>query len=642
MAKVLKTVAIVASVIALSLAIPGVGTAIGLTAATTASVVAIASVVATVASLGAQMLTKPPPARGSETKIQIGVETPSPYLMGTCFSAGILRHDTGYGATLKKVPNPYRGMVVVYSVAGPLTSCNPQVDFGSVSSYYTGFLYTDTQLGASPEATALSPHFAGMPGWGSSSKLSGQAAILWNMLFDKDGKRFASGVPNLGAIWQGVKVYDPRLDSTYPGGSGSHRITDESTWTYSANPALHAIAYAYGRRQNGKKVFGIGQPVAGIDLPRFVAWANVCDANGWEIAGTIYEPANRWDNLKEIMQAGCAEPVATGGMLSVRYRAPQVAVATLTEDDLADDDFTITAMQSYRNRINGIIPKYRSQDHNWEFVSASKVSVPTYVTEDGEIKDEERQWNLVKDVDQVAELAAYALVDARELGPIEVTVKPEWRIFKPGECIEVDLPSLEFSGDAIILQREIDPATMKVKLTLIGETPAKHAYALGQTGTPPPTPALGQTSEERDDIALSAADPPGFLSQLVLSSYVTDADPLDGLMQATDASITIEAHTRNYSDKSVSVTGDTLTEDVDSNPLSADTLYHIYYDDGGRQGGVAIYHATTIPADAANSAATPFRHYLGSIKTDVVGGTGTVEGGQIPPGWQEGKWYEAL
>jgi hypothetical protein len=251
-------------------------------------------------------------------------------------------------------------------------------------------------------------------------------------------------------------------------------------------------------------VFGIGQPVEGIDLARFVAWRNVCESNGWTASGTIYEPGDRWANLKDIMAAGCGEPVVTGGVLSVRYRAPQVALATVTEDDLADDDASITAMQSYRDRLNGIVPKYRSAAHNYEFVSADKVSVSTYVTEDGEEKVEERQWNLVRDVDQAAQLAAYALMDGRELGPIEITLKPQWRVFKPGECLTLDLPSLDFAGDAVILHREIDPGTMKVKLTLIGETTAKHAYALGQTGTPPPTPALGQTAQQRDELAAAA------------------------------------------------------------------------------------------------------------------------------------------
>jgi hypothetical protein len=510
----LKTVAIVAGAVALvatgvGVAIGGAGVLAGISGATFATIGTIAGLVSTAVGIGAQLLTEPPPARGSETQIQIAVEPPSPYLMGEAFSAGILRYRRSYGTTLNKIPNPYRWMVVVVSVAGPLAACTQMADFSSDLSYYSGFLDSDTQLGASPEASALVPPFGAAPGWTAASKLSGQAAIGWNLKFDKDGKRFASGVPALGAVWQGVAVYDPRLDDTYPGGAGPQRIDDEATWEYSDNPALHAVAYAYGRYQNGKKVFGIGQPAEGIVLSRFVAWANVCDANGWRLSGTIYEPGDRYANLKDIMSAGCGEPIVTGGMLSVRFRAPQVSLATITEGDIADDDFGVTAMQGYADRLNGLVPKYRSPEHNWEFVSADKVSVPTYVAEDGEEKVEERQWNLVRDVDQASQLAAYALMDSRELGPLEVTLNPLWRWIKPGDCLTADFPSLDFNGDVIVLQREVDPGTMKVKLTLIGETTAKHAYALGLTGTPPPTPALGQTAQERDELAAAVVDPLG-------------------------------------------------------------------------------------------------------------------------------------
>ncbi|MGX7926451.1 hypothetical protein ACWPMX_07745 [Tsuneonella sp. HG094] len=641
MSKVLKTVATIAGAVALvagtvALTVGTGGAFLGVSAALWGTIATAASIASAVAATGAQLLTKPPPSRGSETKIQIGVEPPSPYLMGEAYSAGVLRHDAGYGATLNKVPNPYRALVVVASVAGPLAACTPMVDFSSDLSWYSTYLYTDTQLGAQPEAAALTPHFAGLPGWDADSKLSGQGAILWNAKFDKDGKRFASGLPNLGAVWQGVAVYDPRLDDTFPGGAGTHRIDDESTWEYSDNPALHAIAYAYGRYANGKKVFGIGQPAAGIDLARFAAWANVCEANGWSISGTIYEPGDRWANLKDIMVSGCGEPVVTGGVLSVRYRAPQVSLATVTEDDIADDDLSITAMQSYRARVNGISPKYRNPDANWEFTAAETVTVPTYVTEDGEERVEERQWNLVKDVDQVAQLAAYALVDARELGPIEVTLKPQWRWVKPGDCLTLDFPSLDFDGDAVVIQREIDPATMKVKLTLIGETEAKHDYALGLTGTPPPTPALGQTAQERDELAAAAVSPAGYDTALITSSYVTDADPLDGLLQATDTAITVEDHVRTYADKSVAVTGGTLTVEADGvTALSDDTLYHVYYDDPDRAGGAVALKATQVSTDAATSDSNPDRHYVGSLATDVTGGTGTSGGGATPPGWRD-------
>ena len=48
---------------------------------------------------------------------------------------------------------------------------------------------------------------------------------------------------------------------------------------------------------------------------------------------------------------------------------------------------------------------------------------------------------------------------------------------------------------------------MSVSFTLISETPAKHAFALGRTGVAPPTPALGQSAGDRDNVAFSVSPP---------------------------------------------------------------------------------------------------------------------------------------
>lgn len=469
------------------------------------SIATFSGLAAGFATLGAQALYKPPPARGSVTNVLIAVDPPSPYVMGEGYFAGVMRHDVAYGATLKKVPNPYRLMVTVYSHGGPVQSISPRVELNTIGSWYSGFLYTATQVGACPEGAALAPNFAGAPGWGSSSKLSGQAAIAWNLKFDKDGKVFSSGVPRLGAYGQWVKAYDPRKDSTFPGGSGAHRLGVESTYEWTANPALHAGTYAYGRYQNGKRVMGIGMPASGIDWVGIAGWANVCAANGWTIFGPVYEPGNRWDNLREICAAGGCAPVFANGLIGWHYAAPRVALDTITDADIADDSYSVTAMASWRDRLNTIVPKYLSPDHDWQLIAdAAAVTVTEYVTEDGEVKQVEWPFNLVKDGDQAAQLAAYKLMDSRELQPITLPCLPRLRKYRPGECLHLDLPELGLDTDAVILSRSFDPARMIVTLTLMSETPGKHDFALGRTATPPPTPALKQTSEERDRLRWSA------------------------------------------------------------------------------------------------------------------------------------------
>lgn len=339
------------------------------------------------------------------------------------------------------------------------------------------------------------------PGWSADSKLSGKACVGWSLLFDKDGKRFASGVPQLAALVQGIKVYDPRLDSTFPGGSGACRLGNEATYVYSDNPALHAGTYAFGRYQNAKLVGGVGLPVEAIDWANIAAWANTCQANGWTLFGAVYEPGDRWANLKDIALAGGAVPLVSGGVLSFHYAAPRVTLDTVTDADLADGDLTVTATASWRERINAVVPKYRSPVHNWEMVDAEKVTVAGYVAEDGEEKAEVFAYNLVKNKDQAAQLAAYRLVDGRELQPIEITYGPRLFAYGPGDCLQLNHPELGLDGPFVVLTRRFDPSTMTVTFTFTGETPAKHAFALGRTGVAPPTPALSQTATQRDELA---------------------------------------------------------------------------------------------------------------------------------------------
>lgn len=643
--KVIGTIAGAAALVAGTIATAGIGSAAFVALA--AKVATVSSIIATGAQIGSQALAKPPPARGTISQIRIDPDSPQPYIMGTSYFGGVMRDDIGYGATLDDVPNPYRFMPVVYSGGGPVESITPQVDFSGVGSWYSGFLYTDTQLGTCPEVDALAPQWAGAPGWGSSNKLSGQAAIGWSFKFDKDGKRFASGLPLLGASVAGVKVYDPRLDDTQPGGVGAHRLGDETTYEYSTNPALHAGTYAFGRYQNGTRTIGMGLPADGIDWATLAAWANVCDANSWGISGVAFEPGDRWANLKDICFAGGAEPVA-GGTLTFKYSAPVVALDTITIDDLTDDNRSITGMQPFRDRINTVIPKYRSPNHNWEMVDAEPVVNSTFLTEDGEEKREVWPFNFVTGVTQASELAAYRMYDSREL-PFTVTCKPHMRLYRPGECLHIQDEELGLDITAIILRRQIDPATMKVTFEMITETAAKHAYCLGQTGIEPPTPAIGQTAQERDELAAANGLPPG-LSTLKLSGSYTRGlagnvtQVHDGAGTGT-VTVTIPDHTRVYADGTeAAIIGTMLV-------LDEATSHLLSYDDAAFAGGelgvdfpvVELIAGVDPAGEAYFSAAHPARHFLCAVNTVDEAGSGGSTGGSSPPGgggWNDDPDYQ--
>ncbi|OYW84395.1 MAG: hypothetical protein B7Z20_10895, partial [Sphingobium sp. 32-64-5] len=246
------------------------------------------------------------------------------------------------------------------------------------------------------QADALPFAFGGKspPGLTSAHKLSGITHARWSLRFDTDGKLYGAGVPEPAWIGRWVKVYDPRLDSTYPGGSGPCRAGNESTYVWSRNPALHALTWCIGRWQNGKKTLGIGAPVANIRVADFVEAANVADANAWHCGGVEWSTDSKWSILKRMLQAGGAVPTMTGAMIGCRVAAPRISIATITGADLLDE-LTIAATKPRRERFNTVIPRYRSEDHEWEIISAAPVSVPDYVTMDGGVRQKEIDYPLV-------------------------------------------------------------------------------------------------------------------------------------------------------------------------------------------------------------------------------------------------------
>lgn len=655
MSRPLKAVAIVAGVVAISFAIPGFGTAIGaavglsISAGTAATIAAVASAVSAVASAGSAALQKPPDMRGTISQVLIGANMPVIYAMGWTLIGGALVHDSSANGP----DNFDRTQFFVGSAAGPIDSFEQLLaDYspitfpilpgggdrleGVASGFYGadgGYLWINSRRGERPD-TALTPPAgrAAFNGWGANHKTSGFASWSLTMEFDEDGVRWASGIPQWGMIAKWVRIYDPRLDDTYPGGVGDHRWPSEGAWTWSENPGLHALTYARGRFMNGVKIVGVGLPKEAIDIPAFVELANICDTNGWKVGGAVYEGPgiSKWDNLKRILAAAAAEPIWVGGMLTIKMSAPRVALDTITADDLAGG-VDVRAMSDWKDRKNTLVPRYRSPDHRWEYVQADAVVNSTYLTEDGEEKTDEVQYDLCQEVDHAAQLGAYTLANRREFGPIRLSVKPRLMGYKVGEALEIDIPEAGLENQlAVIVGRQVDPASGAISLTLESETTAKHAWALGQTGVAPPTPTIldpGDIDEAVDEQNLTTAQ----IAEFIRTSSVA------GLTFSIDdaGDTTVSNHQRIYSDKpAVSVTGAVVPRP--SGTFSSDGIV-VFYDQADRSGGAVTYQAARVPGGAGDlddyfaSAEHPYRHFVCFGTFPASGGT-TTGGSGVGPG----------
>ncbi len=519
MAKVLRTAALVVGAVALVATGVGAfavaGSALAITAASVAS---IAGTTATALSLGSALTVRRPTneRQGLQLGFKIDPSGPLTYVVGRTAVGGTVLHRETYGTD-----SHYQSVFVTLGI-GPvhaietLLADRAAVAFSGTSAvgYYNKWLWSDRQVGATPEADALghgvtSPPFGSIPptvpGWGASYKLSGHAAVSLTFLFDTKARRYANGIPTPAWVVQGNLLWDPRLDSTFPGGVGPCRRTDPATHVYSETPALHGLKWRLGIYQNGKKLMGVGAPIDLIDVTRIVEAANIQEANAWKVGGELNSEMDRWEALKLIEQAGGAEPVANGALMSTLQRMPRVPIGTIAGDDLADGALSVPGGRARRERLNGFRARYRSEAHGWEIVPINIVQIADYITADGGERTGSADFALVQDKDHAAQLAAYEIYDSRELLPIELPLKPRFIGYRLGDCLTVDIAELGLvDQDVVVRGRRIDPQTGVVTLRLATETAGKHAEALGMTGVAPPVPTL--TYDPPDVAAPSGTD----------------------------------------------------------------------------------------------------------------------------------------
>lgn len=437
------------------------------------------------------------------------------------------------------------------------------------SGPYRHLMWMRTQRGDAPSAALLPPNTldAGvLAEWTPAHKQSGYA-VAWYVC-GADQKVYSNGVPK--PIWKirGVRVYDWRLDSTYPGGFGPQRVNDPTTWSFSENPAVHAVAWCLGRYQNGRRVLGLGCFLSQLVMAKFNEWANICDANGWKVGGVVYSTDTKWQILKAICQAGGGYPIPLGAKISVIFNAPRVSIATLTGADI-DGNPSIVGTQLRRDRFNRAIPRYRSEANGWQMVPAAALEIAEFVAQDGNIpRTKELEWPLVQDVDQATQLAAYGICNSREIGPIELPLIPPWMGLEPGDCITLNEPEFGLVNQKlVIVGRSRDLSSGERSITCVTETDSKHPFCLGRTGTPPPLPSLSaiDTLPSAPDpgswvvVGGTLPGPGGSLPAIIITGAVDDPNAIEIVIEFRPVGSTGEWSTTS---RPISATRIEITEGV--------------------------------------------------------------------------------
>lgn len=289
---------------------------------------------------------KTPKTQLSRLNVSLDPSTPRKIVLGTTAMPLDLRYHESSGTNQEFVD-------YIIAVAAHKVASIDEIWFeeklawsasGGVTATYDGYLTVDTRT----EGTAANTiSINGGSKWGSSRRLTGCAYVHLRVKRTGNVKAaespLVSGLPSrITIIGEGALLYDPRKDSTVPGGSGSHRADDQSTWgAYTDaddcdNPVLQLLWWLLGWNINGKLSVGCGVPYTRIDMESFITAANICDESvalaiggtqkRYRTSGTGSDSDDRMDIINTLLSSMNGTLRDNGGKLAV----------TTTKNDLAD------------------------------------------------------------------------------------------------------------------------------------------------------------------------------------------------------------------------------------------------------------------------------------------------------------------
>lgn len=348
--KVLKTISLVAAMGALIVATGGLAL-FGTTAAVTLFGVSAGTL--TLVSLGAGIIStlltprpKQPPSQLSRLNVSLDPSTPRKVVFGTTAMPLDLRYHESSGTDQEYVD-------YIVAVAAHRVASITEIWFeekqawtlaGGVAATYTGYL-TVSVVTEGTDANYISIN--GGAKWGSSRRLTGCAYIHIRIKRTGEDKKAESplvnGLPSrVTVIGDGALLYDPRKDSTVPGGSGTHRADNQATWgAYTNaddtdNPALQLLWWMLGWKINDKLSVGCGVPYTRIDMESFITAANICDENitlaiggtqkRYRTSGTASDADDRLEIINNFLASMNGTLRDNGGTLNL----------TVMKNDLAD------------------------------------------------------------------------------------------------------------------------------------------------------------------------------------------------------------------------------------------------------------------------------------------------------------------
>lgn len=543
MGKILKSVAIAAVLVGISL----IGGPIGPALSAALQAAAVATVLAGVS----QQLFSPkmPKSQIGRLNVTLDPSTPRKAVFGTTAMALDLRYHESSGADQEYVD------YIIAVAAHKIASIN-EIWFeeklawssaGGVAATYSGYL-TNVDIVTEGNASNYISINGGSK-WGASRRLTGCAYVHLRIKRTGNDKKqdspLVNGLPSrVTIIGDGALLYDPRKDSTVPGGSGSHRANDQSTWgAYTNaddtdNPALQLLWWLLGWEINNKLSIGCGVPYTRIDMASFITAANICDENvtlaiggtqkRYRTSGTASDGDDRMEIINNLLASMSGTIRDNSGKLMLTVMKNDLAdyVLTLDENDMIGGfEWQQTGGLTENNNVARGRYVDPSQNSLYQFVDYPEVG---FASPDGIDRVMSLDLFYVEDGRRAQRIAKQALQRNQYRGLFSTTFNAKALGCQVGDIVRINLTALGWANKPFRVVSQEIRFDGQVPLTLLEENAAIYAWDSNESA---PLTATAPTiyNPLNNPLILAITDAEAVLDGKITSFYQATTPTADGI-----------------------------------------------------------------------------------------------------------------
>jgi hypothetical protein len=416
---------------------------------------------------------------------------PIPVIYGERRVGGVRVYMKTHGQT----KNEYLTMAVVVAEGEVNSVSDLRIDDIPITDpRFSGLYNYEYKLGSDGQTKSTVLAGSSPAGWTDDHKLSGVAYIAIRLKWDQD---VFSGIPDITAVVKGKKIYDPRLDSTVSGGSGTHRSDDPSSWSWSDNPALCIRDYLTNSRH------GKGLPDSSIDISSFIEAANDCDNftvtpySGGPSSHKIFQTNIVLDTGKDLFENVQTMLLGCRGFLPFtkgKY-ALKIDQASSSQLDLTIDNIIgglSIAAPSKSEKFNRVVAKFPNPSTSWQpdsvtwpnpesENSSEAATAATFLTEDNdEILSEEIDFDTITDIYAARDLARIICLRSRAGTTVSLRANSDALDLAVGDVVQVTHSTPGWTNKKFQVQEMGINYDGTVQLTLLDYNATIYAYEIAE------------------------------------------------------------------------------------------------------------------------------------------------------------------